>query len=106
MSLSPLGPSGLPGSGLSGASLSALGGARRAEQSVAQTAQNIASYGATQAVVTGDALPEVPVVALDGASDPVADQVNLMLAQRAYEANLAVLKTTDEMSRTTIDRLG
>ncbi|WP_159997900.1 flagellar basal body rod C-terminal domain-containing protein [Roseomonas sp. 18066] len=99
MSLSPLGMS-----GLAGASLSALGGARRAEQSVAQTAQNIASYGATPAVVTGDALPEVPV--MDLGADPVADQVNLMLAQRAYEANLAVLKTTDAMSRTTIDRLG
>ncbi|ONG46947.1 hypothetical protein BKE38_24680 [Pseudoroseomonas deserti] len=91
---------------MAGASLAALGGARRAEQSVAQTAQNIAAYGATQAVVTGDALPEVPVVDLRDQANPVADQVNLMLAQRAYEANLAVLKTTDAMAQTTIDRLG
>lgn len=100
--------------GLSSISQTALGGARRAEESLARTAQSIASAGSVAPPATGDALPVLPPMALqegdtplgDPMGDPVADQVRLITAQRAYEANLMVLRSADEMSATLLDRLG
>ncbi|WP_408734763.1 flagellar basal body rod C-terminal domain-containing protein [Teichococcus cervicalis] len=38
--------------------------------------------------------------------DPAAQQVALMLAQRGYEANLAVLRSTEQMGDRLLDMLG
>jgi len=39
-------------------------------------------------------------------SDLTTDTVNMMIAQRGYEANLNVLKTADDMTKSVIDILG
>jgi hypothetical protein len=67
-------------SGLSGASQAAIEGLKKAEEKTLQAAQNIAE---------GPLNPE--------------DVVALSLAATDFKANVAVLKSTDEMAKSTLD---
>ncbi|WBV44269.1 flagellar basal body rod C-terminal domain-containing protein [Pseudoroseomonas cervicalis] len=96
--------------GLASAALHALGGARRAEQSLSATAQAVARPGAgagTGLAPPPDRLPGLAAQARDAApEDPAAQQVALIAAQRSYEANLAVLRSVDQMSQRLLDTMG
>lgn len=106
----------------------ALNGLRTAEARAFQAASNVAQLrladaevaassptGASAGVVTGPGPGESPVtggghpnaegqgLATSGERDLATDFVELMIARRAYEANLAVLRTADEMSKRLID---
>lgn len=67
-------------SSLSGASQSAIEGLKRAEEKTLQAAQNIA----------------------EGALNP-EDVVSLSLAAADFKSNVAVLKTSDEMTKSLLD---
>jgi flagellar hook protein FlgE len=106
----------------------ALNGLRNAEARALQSATNIAQLrladagvaastptGASTGVVTGPAPGESPVTggghafadgqgfSTAGQSDLATDFVALMLAEHAYKANLAVLRTADEMVASLVD---
>lgn len=92
--------------GLSSAALHAMGGARRATQSLSTTAQAVARQG-TGLAPPPDRLPGLAAQAREAArEDPAQQQVALMLAQRGYEANLAVLRSTERMGDRLLDMLG
>ena len=45
------------------------------------------------------------VIARGGSDNPAGDMTDLIIAQRAFEANLVVVRAADEMMRQTIDLL-
>ncbi|MSO70870.1 MAG: hypothetical protein EXQ88_02460 [Alphaproteobacteria bacterium] len=105
----------------------ALSGLRNAEERAFQAANNIAQLrladagvaastptGATTAVVTGPAAGQSPVTggqpnadgqgfSTSGQTDLATDFISLMIEKQAYKANLAVLRTADEMVSHLVD---
>ncbi|MDQ1079828.1 flagellar basal body rod C-terminal domain-containing protein [Pseudoroseomonas cervicalis] len=98
--------------GLASAALQALGGARRAEQSLSATAGAVARQGTGLEGDPGAGLApppdRMPGLAAQGgaAEDPAAQQVALIAAQRGFEANLAVLRSVEQMSQRLLDTMG
>lgn len=105
----------------------ALNGLRTAEERAAQAANNIAQLrvddpsvaastptGATTNVVTGPAAGQSPVTggqpnadgqgfSTSGQRDLATEFVALMIAEQAYKANAAVIRTADQMVSHLID---
>ncbi len=102
--------------------MTAVNGMRLAEARALQAATNISEMriteaeqaatsptGATQGVVTGPAPGESPVTGGEGfpacERDLATDFVELKIAQHTYEANVAVLRTADQMTRRLLESL-
>jgi flagellar basal body rod protein FlgC len=89
---------------VSSASASALAGMSRAERALDASADAV-----TRAFVPAD--PSAVSVSrlgssdpLDGAGDIVAPMIQMIAAQRAFTASLAVLRADDEMQRAFLER--
>jgi hypothetical protein len=99
----------IPSTGLQGVTGTALGGLKRAEQQLAQAAQATARFGATSGTPMPDPAPETAAALLaaqEAAPDLAGATVQALMAKQAYAANLAVVRTADEMQGDLVNRLG
>ena len=94
-------------SGLNAALLSSLRGAQGAADRFAQAADRVAGAGtdAPRNDATGAPLSGPAYLAAQEAPSLDADLVQARIAQRAYEANIAVMRRAADMERSALDVL-
>ena len=87
---------------------SALNALKMYSRQVDRAAQTIATAGLGELPPEGEPAPDAPVpAATSGAAlDLSAAMTSMMIAQRAFSAQLRVLKTADQMLQDTVETLG
>lgn len=89
---------------------SAVNALRLYSRRVDRAAEQIAKAGLVPVASEGSGDPEEPVAPISASAAESSDlgeaMVNMMIAQRAFSAQLRVLRTADEMLKESVDATG